>query len=249
MTEVIAHRGAAFDAPENSIEAFEIAISQGADRLEFDVRNTTDGEVIVHHDATTERCGDRALSVESSSLAALREVKLANGESPPTLAEVCELARGRVGLDVEIKSESRILTEHVLDVLREHSMEEHAILTSFHRSVIQASRDAGFRGTAGLLVGSKSLKPAQRAFEAWPVRAMRNCGADALAIHHKLIHPILARRLRRDGHALYLWMSIEDEQEASESRADAYARIRRYQPTGMIVGRVSEARETAPNQR
>jgi glycerophosphoryl diester phosphodiesterase len=249
MTEVIAHRGAAFEAPENSLEAFELAITQGATRIEFDVRITTDGEVVVHHDETTERCGDRTLSVEASSLDTLRSVRLSNGEPIPTLADVCEVASGRAGLDVEIKSKSRILTEHVLEVLRAHSMEDHSVLTSFHRPVIRASRDAGFGGRAGLLVGSKSWKPAQRLFEAWPVSAMRECGADALAIHHKLIHPILARRLRRNGHALYLWMSIEDEQEAIVARAAAYARIRRYQPTGMIVGRVSEVCQTQPTTR
>jgi hypothetical protein len=128
-------------------------------------------------------------------------------------------------------------------------METQSVLTSFHAPMIRASRDDGFHGRAGLLVGSKSLRPAQRLFETWPIRQMSKCGADALAIHHKLIHPLLARRLRRDGHALYLWMSIEDEQEDAAKRAAAYARIWRYQPAGMIVGRVSEARSSRPSVR
>ena len=240
--EIIAHRGAAFDAPENSLEAFDLAISQGADRLEFDVRSAADGAVIVHHDPTTERCGDRELAVRSNTLDHLRNVRLANGESVPTLAEVCELAGTRAALDIEIKPRSPSLAASVLETVRDLGFEDRTIITSFHREVVRACRDAGFTGRVGLLVGSKSLSPAQRLFEAWPLTAMRQCGADALAIHHRLIHPPLARRLRQDHHALYLWMSIEDEEKPAEERARSYERMLRYEPTGMIVGRVAEAR-------
>ena len=242
MTEIIAHRGAAYDAPENSLEAFELAIAAGADRIEFDVRITSDGEVVVQHDETTERCGDRNVAVRSSTLDALRDVRLANGECIPTLDEVCDLVGDRAGLDIEIKPDSPALTAHVLRIVRGRGFADRTIVTSFHRTVVRACRDEGFGGRVGLLVGSKSLSPSQRLFEAWPIPAMRECGADALAIHHQLIHPPLARRLRRDGHALYLWMSIEDEERSPEARRSAYQRMFRYRPTGMIVGRVSEAR-------
>ncbi len=242
MTEVIAHRGAAFDAPENTLEAFRLAIEQRADRIEFDVQITADGAVVVQHDEDTTRCADRELTIERTNLAELRGAKLKNGEPIPTLDEVCELASGKIKLDIEVKGESRILAERVLEIVRAHGLEDDTILTSFHATVIRAARDNGFTGTAGLLVGSKTLHPTKRAFETWPIRTMEKCGANALAIHHKLIHPLIRRRLRKDGHQLYLWMSIEDEEADAGARAAAYRRIHRFQPAGMIVGRVSEAR-------
>ncbi|MFT6399728.1 MAG: glycerophosphoryl diester phosphodiesterase [Bradymonadia bacterium] len=242
MTELIAHRGAAFDAPENSLESFSIAIEQGADRIEFDVQLTADGEIVVQHDDTTQRCADRDVLIERASLTEVREARLPNGEPIPTLDEVCALAKGSTKLDVEIKAESRVLTEQVLEIVRSHDMEKDTILTSFHPLVIRAARDAGFTGTAGLIVGSKTLHPSKRAFETWPIRAMAKCGANALAIHHRLIHPLLQRRLRKDRHQLYLWMSIEDEEAEASARTAAYRRIKRLQPAGMIVCRVSEAR-------
>ena len=51
MTDVIAHRGASRLAPENTIEAFELAVAVGADGIELDVRRTADGVLVVHHDA------------------------------------------------------------------------------------------------------------------------------------------------------------------------------------------------------
>ncbi len=47
----MAHRGASADAPGNTIEAFDLAIAQGADLIETDVRSTADGVLILAHDA------------------------------------------------------------------------------------------------------------------------------------------------------------------------------------------------------
>jgi glycerophosphoryl diester phosphodiesterase len=60
---VIAHRGASGYAPENTLPAFELAIAQGADALELDVRLTADGVPVVIHDATLERTAGRPLRV------------------------------------------------------------------------------------------------------------------------------------------------------------------------------------------
>jgi glycerophosphoryl diester phosphodiesterase len=51
VTLVIAHRGASHDAPENTVEAFALAVAQGADGVELDVRRTADRQLVVHHDA------------------------------------------------------------------------------------------------------------------------------------------------------------------------------------------------------
>jgi glycerophosphoryl diester phosphodiesterase len=51
MTAVIAHRGASRAATENTLEAFAMAASVGADAVELDVRRTADGHLVVHHDA------------------------------------------------------------------------------------------------------------------------------------------------------------------------------------------------------
>src|SRR5204862_7422311 len=69
---VIAHRGASGVAPENTLPAFELALRQGADALELDVRLTRDGAAVVIHDATLERTTDLAGPVLAHTLAELR---------------------------------------------------------------------------------------------------------------------------------------------------------------------------------
>src|SRR4051812_39413617 len=50
MVQVLAHRGASRAAPENTVEAFLVAKAMGADGVELDVRRTSDGPLVVHHD-------------------------------------------------------------------------------------------------------------------------------------------------------------------------------------------------------
>src|SRR5215207_5091471 len=69
---VIAHRGASGQAPENTLPAFELAVQQGADAFELDVRLTRDGAPVVVHDATLERTTDLTGPVRARTLAELR---------------------------------------------------------------------------------------------------------------------------------------------------------------------------------
>jgi glycerophosphoryl diester phosphodiesterase len=69
---IIAHRGASGLAPENTLEAFELAIQQGADALELDVHLSRDGAPVVIHDPTLERTTDRTGAVRAQALVDLR---------------------------------------------------------------------------------------------------------------------------------------------------------------------------------
>ena len=70
---VIGHRGASGLAPENTLQSFALALEQGADALEFDVRLTADGVPVVLHDPTLGRTCDRNEPLEALSAAALAE--------------------------------------------------------------------------------------------------------------------------------------------------------------------------------
>jgi glycerophosphoryl diester phosphodiesterase len=99
----VAHRGASDRALENSLSAFSIAVADGADMIEFDVRLTSDGVPVVFHDGRTGRTAKANLEVAGTTAACLRTAILKNGEAIPTLAEVLDLVRGRVPLNVESK--------------------------------------------------------------------------------------------------------------------------------------------------
>lgn len=104
MTLVLAHQGASWDAPENTLEAFELAVEQGADYVEFDVRAAPDGTLVISHDPV-------------------------RGEPPPsvpTLAATLETLRGRIGLAVEAKD--RVAMEGALEALRAHRIAAEDVL-------------------------------------------------------------------------------------------------------------------------
>jgi len=100
---VIAHRGNSAHAPENTLPSFDQALALGADALEFDVRLTRDGHVVVVHDATVDRTTNGQGAVRDHTLAELRSLDAAvgrgrgNGSSAgyrdlriPTLEEMLE---------------------------------------------------------------------------------------------------------------------------------------------------------------
>ncbi len=240
MMQIIAHRGAPLEAPENSLESVELAIAQGADRVEIDVHLSRDGVAFVSHDETTARCGDQALVIAQSSAAALREVRLANGEPLPTLQVVCDALAGRAGIDLEIKSPGARTAEASLAAMQAAGLARDALVTSFEAPSLRAMRRLGYAGTLGLLVGSKSLAPRQRAFETWPLPAMRRCGADALVIHHRLLHPPLRRALRKHSLGLYVWLSMEDDLVDADIRHQNYLRAAAANVDGIICGRIRE---------
>ncbi len=71
---VIGHRGAAWYAPENTLESFRLALAQGAEAIEFDIRRSADGEAMVFHDATLDRTTDQTGPVASRTAAELQRL-------------------------------------------------------------------------------------------------------------------------------------------------------------------------------
>jgi len=93
--EIVAHRGASFDAPENTVAAIKLAWEQKADASEFDVYLSKDGKIVVIHDATTKRTAGDDMKVALTNLDELRKLDVGKwknakfaGEKIPTLEEM-----------------------------------------------------------------------------------------------------------------------------------------------------------------
>ncbi|MBV9119996.1 MAG: hypothetical protein JOZ39_04765 [Chloroflexi bacterium] len=105
--KVIAHRGNSAQYPENTLAAFESAVELDVDMIEFDVRMSCDGEVVVIHDDSVDRTTSGAGKVGALTVAELRSLGV------PTLAELLALP---VGLNIEIKE--RRVTPRVMELIR-----------------------------------------------------------------------------------------------------------------------------------
>lgn len=114
--EIVAHRGASRDAPENTLAAFRLAWEEGADGIEGDFRLTRDGEIVCLHDATTGRTAGIDLAVADTTLAQLRELDVGKwrgldwtGERIPTLGEAITTVPPGKRLFIELKSGPEIV--------------------------------------------------------------------------------------------------------------------------------------------
>jgi glycerophosphoryl diester phosphodiesterase len=159
---VIAHRGASAEAPENTLAAFELAVRQGADAIELDVRLTADGVPVVIHDATLDRTTDRRGPVAALPLAELRRTDAGArftadggrrfpfrgaGVGVPALAEVLR-AVPETPLLVEVKEPAA--QEAVRRVLVEGGAVARCAVASEHAAALVAFPDPPFaRAAAG----------------------------------------------------------------------------------------------------
>ena len=156
---IIAHRGAAADAPENTLPAFNLAWDMGADGIEGDFRLTADGQVVCMHDATTERLADINLPIETTDYSQLRTVNVAHAFSPdgppahiPLLSEVIATVPSGQQLFIELKSGPRIVPP-LIEVLQAcQRSTDQIILFSFNTEVLRAiqARDTPYR--TGLII-------------------------------------------------------------------------------------------------
>jgi glycerophosphoryl diester phosphodiesterase len=138
---IIAHRGDRAFAPENTLASFNQAAAKGADAIEFDVKLTSDGQVIVLHDQTVDRTTNGKGNVAAFSLAALKELD-ANVQFPgqfsvvniPTLSEVFESVGHQLLMNIELTNYATpgdSLVREVVQLVRHHGMQGRVLFSSF----------------------------------------------------------------------------------------------------------------------
>ena len=136
---VTAHRGFSAAAPENTLPAFQLAIDQGCERAELDVQMTKDGVVMVTHDTNMRRCTGRNQNIYDLTYDEVRKLdagrwfgKKYAGTKVPTLAEVLDLCKGKIELNIEIKPNAATpeLEAETLRIIREKGFENNCVITS-----------------------------------------------------------------------------------------------------------------------
>lgn len=136
---IIAHRGAAAYAPENTLPAFAVAKEMGVTEVELDTQLSTDGVVVLCHDDTLERYGHGAKVVEEQSSEFLLELDMGMWFSPhyyqgTTLATLDQLFvefENAFVYHIELKGNATGLAKSVYDVVDTSGLLEHSIFTSF----------------------------------------------------------------------------------------------------------------------
>jgi glycerophosphoryl diester phosphodiesterase len=208
---IIAHRGASGQAPENTMAAFELAIELGADIIELDVRRSSDGALVVIHDATVNRTttGDFRGAVADLTLAELKSLDAGSwrgeqfaGEPIPTLDEVLERLGGRTRFLIELKEAG--IEADVARAIRDAGVTDSVMMQSFDAKSVGAIAALMPETPAGVLFRAPGLLG--RIFLARRV-IRRSAAADAAfaAINYRAITKPLVRSIRAAGLGVYAW--------------------------------------------
>jgi glycerophosphoryl diester phosphodiesterase len=137
--ELIGHRGAPREFPENSLPAFERAIERGADAIELDVHVTSDGVPIVHHDPDVGRHGLAKRPVAAMMWQEVSRIQLAPEIFVPSLAQVLMLVGSRATVYVELKGKD--VAAQTIAVIRASG--SHCAVHSFdHAAIARVARIA-----------------------------------------------------------------------------------------------------------
>ena len=150
---IIAHRGASAVAPENTLAAFRQAIDDGADAIEFDVRLTKDGEVVVIHDSRLQRTTDGSGCVRKSTWKEIRNLNAGSWfhrrfakEKIPALEDVLALVNGRIGVNIEIKADRHDpgkleIVDRCCNIIRQYRTQHALLLSSFDYPFLKQARN------------------------------------------------------------------------------------------------------------
>lgn len=151
-TKIFAHRGASGYAPENTLEAFELAIRQNADGIELDVQLSKDGIPVVFHDETLNRVTDGKGYLKDYTLEELKKFTVLKDRFPeydkskiPTLKEVLELVKP-AGIQVNIELKTGIywypeIEKKTIELVNELEMQENVVYSSFNHYSIQKVKE------------------------------------------------------------------------------------------------------------
>ena len=151
-----AHRGASARLPENSLEAFEKALADGANALELDIHRTADGHFVVAHDPHGQRLAGVGERICTLCLDDVKKWDLSTTDprdfghhSVPTLAEVLE-AFPDVPMSIDHTPDDTGSVPDLLEVVARYGAEERVTLASFSRKVMGRVRKLGYCGRTAL---------------------------------------------------------------------------------------------------
>jgi glycerophosphoryl diester phosphodiesterase len=147
---IVAHRGASYAAPENTIPSFKLAFEEKADFIEGDFWLTKDEEIVCIHDPDTKRVtvNNTRMVVQSSSLAELKRIDVGfwkgiehKGTSMPTLCEIMQIIPLGKGIYIEIKDDREIFMKKLEETLKQfQTLKDNVRIIAFNPKIIQSAK-------------------------------------------------------------------------------------------------------------
>jgi len=232
---IVAHRGGAGLAPENTLDAFANSLELGVEAVELDVHLSKDGVPVVIHDPSLEKTTDGKGFVENFTLGELKsfnagvrfkgslDTAIARDTTKdgkeiqriPTLEEVLDLIKRRVKLQLEIKvredgSRYPGIEGKVIEALRKHDIVNRTVLLSFDFPTLREAkeREPGLQTCA--LLGGRYLNAMLPRGVSAIADEMASLKVEYAGIDERRYTPALLEGLRTRGYRVGVW-TVNDE--------------------------------------
>jgi glycerophosphoryl diester phosphodiesterase len=203
---IIGHRGVGGDAPENSLQAFALALRLGADGVELDVQLSADGQLVIIHDDTVDRTTDGRGRVSDLTAAELRRLDLGNGEGVPTLDELFQMLGRQPLYNAAPKAGGVVdqgLEAAVAGCIRGHDLTDRVLVSSFNLSALRRARRTL---PPAVPLGLLRERPVTRL-------ACRLLGVQADHPEHRLIDAATMAWATANSYRVHAW-TVDDPAEA-----------------------------------
>lgn len=209
--QIVGHRGAAGEAPENTLGSFALAVEQGSDAIELDIHLSKDEQIIVCHDVTINRTTTGTGNIGELTTVELKQVDAGSwfhakyaGERLPTLEEVFDLLPPHIEVNVEIKSDSDVLRSKLIDMLQRRSLLDRVFVSSFNHQSLVLLKQAEPRVKIGLLYSKEPLSPAE---------AKNKYGVELYSLHphHELVNRAFVEEADNLGMKVFPWTVNKEE--------------------------------------
>lgn len=216
--EIIAHRGASHDAPENTLSAMKLGWKQKADAVELDLWFSKDGKIIVFHDSTTKRYDGKARPIGSLTLAEARQLDVGTwkgeafkGERIPSLESILETIPAGKRAVIEIKCGPEIVPELVRVLQGTGRRSNDFAVISFRHDTLAASKAALPAIEHYFLYGYEKDKKTGQLPELAPlIKRAKDSGFDGLNLHHGWpIDKAFVGKVKDAGLKMYVW-TVDD---------------------------------------
>ena len=218
---IVAHRGASFDAPENTLPAFKLAWEMGADAVEGDFLLSKDGHIVCVHDKKTKKVADQNLEVVTSTLKELQALDVGSrkddkfrGTRIPTLPEVFATVPKGKKIFVEVKCGPEIIPALTREIDRSGLTHDQIVLICFKPEVIREFKKARPNHKAYWLcvIGKKKgvLTPSLESL----LDTLKDCGADGLDSHFS-IPSEYSMAVLKAGYEWHAW-TVNDPSKARD---------------------------------
>ncbi|MFC4124026.1 glycerophosphodiester phosphodiesterase [Nocardia rhizosphaerae] len=218
---VVAHRGASAARPEHTLSAYELALEEGADGVECDVRLTRDGHLVCVHDRTVDRTSDATGLVSELTLDELRDMNFGTPEAPEGVLALSDL----IGLVLDWRSRPTKLFIETKHPVRYGALVENKVLAELQRFGIATPASADHSRAVVMSFAATAVWRIRRAAPLLPTvllgessrflggGAATTVGATAVGPAVKTLreHPELVDKAAAAGRATYCWTVDEPE--------------------------------------